>query len=86
MFVSVNPVPSIWYSLLGKMFSLNACAVDQFYITTLLWIREIFPLKKITLVAIAKKYTSMKASDVKNENQMKSSFFRGNLFTWKGGL
>ena len=37
-----------------KMFSLNACAVDQIYITTLVWIREIFPLKQITLVAIAK--------------------------------
>ena len=32
-------------------------------------------MKQITHVAIAKTYTSMKEGDVKNENQMKSSFF-----------
>ena len=69
-------LPSMWYSLLRKSVSLDACAADQFYITTLLLTREIFPVKQIT---IAKTYTSMKARDVKNENQLKSSFFRGNL-------
>ena len=34
-------------------------------------------MKQITHVAIAKTYPSMKARDVKNENQMKSSFFHG---------
>ena len=52
-------------------FSLNACAADQFYITSLVWTRDIFSVKHITHVAIAKTYTSMKARDVKNEKQMK---------------
>ena len=74
----------MWYSLLRKSVSLDACAADQFYITTLVLTREIFPVKQITLVAIAKTYTSMKARDVKNKNQMKSSFFRGNTVFPKG--
>ena len=41
-------------------------------------------MKHITHVAIARTYTSMKARDVKNENQMKSSFFRGYLSPRKG--
>ena len=61
----------------------DACAADQFYFTTLVWTREIFPVKQIAHVAIAKTYTWMKARDVKKENQMKSKLLRGNLFTWK---
>ena len=68
----------MWYSLLRKSVSLDACAAYQFYITTLVLTREIFPMKQTQHVAMAKTYTSMKARDVKNENQMKSSFFRGN--------
>ena len=67
-----------------KSFSLNACAADQFYLTTLVWTREIFPVKQIAYVAIAKTYIWMKARDVKKENQMKSKLFRGNLSTRKG--
>ena len=67
-----------------KTFSLNACATDQFYFTTLVWTREIFPVKQIAHVAIAKTYICMKARDVKKENQMKSKLFRGNLSTRKG--
>ena len=55
--------------------------------STLLYLYELakfFPVNQITHVAIAKTYTSMKARDVKNENQMKSSFFRGNLSPRKG--
>ena len=37
-----------------KPFSLNACAADQFYFTTIVWTREIFPVKQIAHVAIAK--------------------------------
>ena len=74
----------MWYFLLRQSVALDACAADQFYITTLVLSREIFPVKQITHVAIAKTYTSMKARDVKNENQMKSSFFRGNLSPRKG--
>ena len=66
-----------------KAFSRNACAADQFYFTTLVWTREIFPVKQIAQVAIAKTYTWMKARDVKKENQMKSKLLRGNLFTRK---
>ena len=55
-----------------KAFSLNARAVDQFYFTTLVWTREIFPVKQIAHVAIAKTYISMKARDVKKKNKMKS--------------
>ena len=44
---------------------------------------EIFPVKQIAHVAIAKTYTWMKARDVKKENQMKSKLLRGNLFTRK---
>ena len=69
----------MWYSLLRQSVSLDTCAADQFYITTLVLTREIFPVKQIKHVAIAKTYTSMKARDVKNENRMKSGFFRGNL-------
>ena len=61
----------------NKAFALHACAVDQFYFTTLLWTREIFPVKQLAHVAIAKTYTSMKARDVKKENQMKSKLLRG---------
>ena len=68
-----------------KAFSLHACAADQFYFTTLAWSREISPVKQIAHVAIAKTYTRMKARDVKNENQMKSKFFRGNLSTLRKG-
>ena len=38
-----------------KAFSLNACAADQLYFTTLVWSREIFPVKQIAHVA--KTYT-----------------------------
>ena len=34
IFVSDDPVPSMWYPLsVLSVFSLNACAVDQFYYT-----------------------------------------------------
>ena len=64
-----------------KAFSLNACAADQFYFTTLVWTREIFPVKQIAQVAIAKTYTWMKARDVKKENQMKSKLLRGSFLS-----
>ena len=64
---------------LRSLSPIMAPATDQFYITTLVLTREIFPVKQKKHVAIAKTYTSMKARDVKNENQMKLSFFRGNL-------
>ena len=69
-----------------KVSYLYACAADQFYIRlhTLVWTREIFPVKQMTHVAISKTYTSMKARDVKSEKQMKSSFFQGNLSIKKG--
>ena len=55
IFVSDDPVPSMWYPLPGlSVFSLNACAVEQFYFTTLVWTREIFLVKQIAHVAIAK--------------------------------
>ena len=82
IFVSGDLLPSMWYSLLRKSVSLDACTADQFYITTV--VLTIFPVKQITHVAIAKTYTSMKARDVKNENQMKSSFFRSSLSQRKG--
>ena len=44
-------------------------------------------MKQITHIAIAKTYspsTSIKAGDDKNEKQMKSNFYRGNLSTRKG--
>ena len=68
-----------WYHTCGtpycnKVFSLYACAADQFNITTLTWTREIFPVKQIAHVAIANTYTSMKTRDVEKENQRKSSF------------
>ena len=55
IFVSDDPVPSMWYPLpgLSVLFSLNACAVDQFYYA-LVWTREIFLVKQIAHVAIAK--------------------------------
>ena len=84
IFVSDDLLPSLWYSLLRKSVFLDACAADQFCITTLVLTHEIFPVKQMTHVAIAKTYTSMKVRDVKNENQMKSSFFRGNLSQRKG--
>ena len=84
IFVSGDLVPSMWYSLLRQIVSLDACAADQFYITTLVETREIFPVKQIAHVAIAKTYTSMKARDAKNENKMESSLFRGNLSPRKG--
>ena len=31
--------------VLLEVFSLNACDADQFYITALVWTREIFPMK-----------------------------------------
>ena len=37
-----------------------------------------FSVKQQAHVAIAKTYTSMKARDVKKENEMKSKLFRGN--------
>ena len=83
IFVSGDLLPSMWYSLLRQSVSLDACAAYQFYITTLVRTREIFPMKQITHVAIAKTYTSMKARNVKNENHMKSTFFRGNLSPMK---
>ena len=67
IFVSGDLLPSMWY-LLRKSVSLDACTADQFYITTLVLTREIFPMKQTTHVAMAKTYTSMKARDVKNEN------------------
>ena len=36
-----------------KVFSLDVCAADQFYITTLKWTREMFPVKQITHLTIA---------------------------------
>ena len=53
---------------------MHACAADQFYITTLTWTCEIFPVKQIAHVAIANTYTSMKTRDIKKEKQRKSSF------------
>ena len=41
-------------------------------------------VKQIAHVAIAKTYTPIEARDVKKENQMKSSFLRGNLSMSKG--
>ena len=49
----------------NKVFSLNACAADQFYVTTLVCTREISPVKHITHIAFSKTYTSMKARYVK---------------------
>ena len=50
-----------WHVVLvtGKkvILSLNAWASDQFYIASLVWTRDIFPVKHITHVAIAKTYT-----------------------------
>ena len=43
-------------------------------------------MKRITRVALANTHTSMKARVIKNENQMKSSFFRGNISTRKGDV
>ena len=59
--------------------SLVACAADQFYITTLYTCitRKIFPGQNIYS-------TLMKEGDVKNVNQMKSSFFLGNLSPMQG--
>ena len=37
-----------------KAFSLNACAAHQFCFTTLVWTRDIFSVKQIAHVAIAK--------------------------------
>ena len=55
IFVSDDPVPSIFGThYWDKAFSLNACAVDQVYFTTLVWTREIFSVKQIAHVAIAK--------------------------------
>ena len=59
-----------WYRPFGtlywdKVFAHNACVADQFYITTPVWIREIFPAKQIAQSKIAKTYTLMKARDVK---------------------
>ena len=68
-----------------QVFSLNACAVDQFYVITLVWTRDIFAVKQIIHVAIAKTYTWLNARDVKKENQMKSSFFHGNLSMMRKG-
>ena len=56
----------------NKAFSCNACAAD------------LFPVKQIVHVTVAKTYTSMKARDVNKENQMKSSFFRGDISMRKG--
>ena len=42
IFVSDDPVTSMWYPLRGTKRFLNACASDQFYFTTLVWTREIF--------------------------------------------
>ena len=58
-------------ALTGTVFSLISCAADQFYITTLVWTLEIFPVKQLPHVAITKTFTLMKARDVKKENQMK---------------
>ena len=52
-----------------KAFSLNACAEDQLYFTTLVWTRQIFPVKQIAHVAIAKTYIWMKARDVKKKTK-----------------
>ena len=67
-----------------KAFSLNACAVDQFYFAKLVWTRQIFPVKQIGTRRNPQMYTWMKARDVKKENQMKTKLFRGNLSTRKG--
>ena len=75
---SIHVVP-----ITGTKRFLNACAADQFYFTTLVWTREIFPVKQIAHVAIAKTNTWMKARGIKKENQMKSKLLRGNLFTRK---
>ena len=54
------------------MFSLYACAADQFYITTLFMNSQDFRCEadNTRRNLIAKTYTSMKARDVKNENQI----------------
>lgn len=41
-------------------------------------------MKEIEDVTTAKTYALMKAKDVKNENQMKSGFFRGGLTAAQG--
>ena len=48
IFVPGDLLPSMWYSLLIKSVSLDACAADQFYITTLVLTRESFPVKQVT--------------------------------------
>ena len=69
----------------NKVFSLDACAVDQFHIITLVWTREIFAVKQIAHIAIAKTNIWLNARNVKKKNQMKSSFFHGNLSTMRKG-
>ena len=76
----------MWYSLLGKkvILSLNACASDQFYIASLVWTRDIFPVKHNTRRNRQNIYsTSMKARDVKNEKQMKLQEKEVNYYVWK---
>ena len=84
IFLSDDPVPSLWYSLLKQgVFSWPMrCRSILHYYTCMK--SRYFPVKQITHVTIAKTYTLMRAREVNNENQMKSSFFRGNLSTRNG--
>ena len=58
-----------------KAFSLNACAVDQFYFSKLVWTREIFPVKQIAHVAIPKCTLGWKRETLKRKTKWKQNCF-----------